>query len=314
MNLKKGYLETPFDVVNLPSMGVFYPNKKSSLFIKYLTTRDEIVLTSPSIIENNQAIDIIIENSILDTDVNYHKLLACDKKAIMMFLRSTTYGDKLELNVNCPKCSSNSKSDFYLSSLEMKDDIKSPDKNLEYEFMMPKMKFKGENVVIKFKPLTVESENSLLQESKSTEKNGINNYSTLRLKYTITKVNENDDKVFIENIIKIMPLGETATLKKFIDQIEPGFEKNIKLNCSICNDVFLEKFNIGNEILTLSSEHRKNVMEETFLGYYYGKGLTREDMYKMSVSERRWTIQRISEEVEKKNKAEQDAVNKSKRK
>jgi len=48
------------------------------------------------------------------------------------------------------------------------------------------------------------------------------------------------------------------------------------------------------------------------LAYYYGKGITRNQAYEMTTVDRRWTINRISEEIEKQNKAEKDAANKSK--
>jgi len=48
--------------------------------------------------------------------------------------------------------------------------------------------------------------------------------------------------------------------------------------------------------------------------YYYGKGgITRDEAFSIATAERRWAIQRISEEVDKKNKAEADAAEAAKR-
>jgi len=50
----------------------------------------------------------------------------------------------------------------------------------------------------------------------------------------------------------------------------------------------------------LTPEYRQNMMDEIFLIGYYGKGgTTRGEAFKMPVYERRWTMERISEEVEK---------------
>ena len=38
----------PYDIVELPSQGVFYNNKKKTLKVAYLTAADENILTSPS--------------------------------------------------------------------------------------------------------------------------------------------------------------------------------------------------------------------------------------------------------------------------
>ena len=57
------------------------------------------------------------------------------------------------------------------------------------------------------------------------------------------------------------------------------------------------------------------MMDEIFLIGYYGKGgITRADSFSMPVYERRWTMERISEEVEKKNKAEEAAARKARNK
>ena len=64
--------------------------------------------------------------------------------------------------------------------------------------------------------------------------------------------------------------------------------------------------------LGITPEYRTNILEEIFLLTYYHKGgITRDEVYKMTISERRWEIQRISDEIEKKNKAEEDAYRKA---
>ena len=49
-------LTTPYDVLELPSQGILYPNKQGSIKVEYLTALDETILTSPNIISNNKEI------------------------------------------------------------------------------------------------------------------------------------------------------------------------------------------------------------------------------------------------------------------
>ena len=42
-------LKTPYDVVELPSQGLLYKNKKSKVKVEYLTALDESILTSPNL-------------------------------------------------------------------------------------------------------------------------------------------------------------------------------------------------------------------------------------------------------------------------
>ena len=41
--------QIPYDIVELPSNGIYYPNKKKTLKVSYLTAADENILTSPNI-------------------------------------------------------------------------------------------------------------------------------------------------------------------------------------------------------------------------------------------------------------------------
>ena len=44
----------PYDVLELPSQGIVYPNKKSTVKVEFLTAFDETVLTSPNISNSNK--------------------------------------------------------------------------------------------------------------------------------------------------------------------------------------------------------------------------------------------------------------------
>jgi hypothetical protein len=97
-----------------------------------------------------------------------------------------------------------------------------------------------------------------------------------------------------------------------MDRVEPGFEETTMHHCPSCDFAFKDTINIDENFLTLPSTHRNTVNEECFLAYYYGKGITRNQAYEMTTIDRRWTINRISEEIEKQNKAEKAAADKAK--
>jgi hypothetical protein len=52
-------------------------------------------------------------------------------------------------------------------------------------------------------------------------------------------------------------------------------------------------------------------LEEIFLLTYYGKSITIEDAKQMPVTERRWFINRISEELEKQREYEKKEMSKA---
>jgi len=75
-------------------------------------------------------------------------------------------------------------------------------------------------------------------------------------------------------------------------------------------------YNFGgaHSFLAFPSSFRENVQEELFLITYYGENIGIEDAKKMPVTERRWFINRISEELSKKKEAEEKAVRQAKSK
>ena len=78
-----------YDVVELPSRGIFYPNKKKSVKVSYLTASDENILSSPNLLQTNTVIDELLKRKVLDKDVNVDELVDEDRQAILIFLRNT---------------------------------------------------------------------------------------------------------------------------------------------------------------------------------------------------------------------------------
>lgn len=293
-------LKVPFDEVYLPSMGLFYPTHKNNVKVRALTGYDEILLASPYLAQSGSAIKLLFNNVVLESDIEYDDLLICDRDAILLFLRSTTYGDDIELDFQCPDCDANSKGIFRISSVEAKELNEMPNENGEFEFFVPSTLHQEIPIQINFQPLrTIHSE--LVKDG------------TLISRYmaSITSINGNTDKRFIFKYVSNLKISDSTKLRDFMDRVEPGFEETLMHTCT-CGYKHKQLIKIDESFLSLPDTHRNVVNEECFLAYYYGKNITREEAYNMPVIDRRWTINRISEEIEKQNKAEKEAVEKAK--
>ena len=55
-----------YDVIELPSRGIHYTNKKKSVRVAYLTASDENILSSPSFLSTNTVITELLKRKILD--------------------------------------------------------------------------------------------------------------------------------------------------------------------------------------------------------------------------------------------------------
>lgn len=296
-------------------MGLFYSSRTSVLYVKYITAREENVLTQPSLMENGYGLDLVLDSVIINKEFDVDELLIGDKQSLLIYLRSTSYGDNFPIVTQCPSCSQTGETKFELSSLVSKEIVEQPDDDGFFTFNMPKMKLNGEKVTIKFEPLRVKHEkyiNNVVEQEKKDNKKYTSNV-TLKFQSQIYSINGITDKDYIHKIIKKFPLKDSTELREYMEQVEPGIDSNIKIKCQNCNNEYVTSLYIDNNIFSLDPSYKSNLWEEVFLIWYYGKGVNRSDIYNMSTVERRWSLQRISEEIEKKNQAEQAAADKAKR-
>jgi hypothetical protein len=85
----------PTETVELPSKGLLYPEgnplSSGNVEIKYMSAKEEDILTNSSYINDGTVIDKLLK-SLIVTDINYNDLLVGDKNAIMIAARILGYG------------------------------------------------------------------------------------------------------------------------------------------------------------------------------------------------------------------------------
>ena len=86
----------PTEEVSLPSKGLLYPKdsplSSGKVDIKYMTAKEEDILTSPNLIKKGTVIDKLLESVIVTEGVKIDDLLVGDKNAIMIATRILGYG------------------------------------------------------------------------------------------------------------------------------------------------------------------------------------------------------------------------------
>ena len=92
----------PSERVELPSKGLLYP-KTSPLYegyieMKYMTAKEEDILTNSNYIKQGIVIDKLLQSLIL-TKCDYDELLVGDKNAIMIAARILSYGKDYEFDL-----------------------------------------------------------------------------------------------------------------------------------------------------------------------------------------------------------------------
>lgn len=209
-----------YDVVELPSKGIYYPSKKKSVRVAYLTAADENILASPNLLAQKMVIMELLKRKVLDKDLPVEELINEDREAILIFLRNTAFGTEYRMVVEDPKTKEEFETTIDLSSIKVKDFTLEADENGEYSYNLPKTKEK-----ITFQFLTQKQEDELDNLEKSWEGEGIAPVKTKKLEMMIKSVGGIKDPMQIRSFIHDkMPLKDSQDFQRFVEENKPGMD------------------------------------------------------------------------------------------
>ena len=213
-----------YDVVELPSRGIYYLNKKKSGRVAYLTAPDEDILLSPNLGRTGEVIPELLKRKILDKDISVDDIVDEDKEAILIFLRNTAWGSEYSFEPIDPKTDKPFDCKIDLSSIKMKDFNLIEDVNGEYPYFM---KISKVNITFKFLNKKQLDEIEKLKESW----NGIGVAPTIskQLEMMIKSVNGNKDMMEIHNFVNKLQIKDSQDFRKYVQENKPGLDLTQKV-------------------------------------------------------------------------------------
>ena len=212
----------PTEMVDLPSKGYFYfdghPLSSGKVEIKYMTAKEEDILTSTNLIKQGTVIDTLLESLIVDKSIKMDDILVGDKNAIMVAARILGYGKEYDFTYNEQE---------YKADLTKLEPYKVDHKNFtrgqnEFEFKLPTS---GRTITFKF--MTSGDEKKVAQEIKAREKISKTQTSelTTRLKHMILSVDGNSEKPFINNFVDNEFLSrDSLEFRKYVTSVTPDVD------------------------------------------------------------------------------------------
>ena len=211
----------PTETVELPSKGLLYPEDselaKGTIEIKYMTAKEEDILTNQSYISNGTVLDKLLK-SLIVSKINFDDLLIGDKNAIMIASRILGYGSEYTFEYN------GETQTVDLSQIENKplnEELFTSRVN-EFTFTLPKSKN-----TITFKLLNHKDEQDISRELeglKKINKDASPELST-RLKYIITSIEGNRERKDIRNFVDNYLLAQDSiALREYIKSIPPDVD------------------------------------------------------------------------------------------
>ena len=216
----------PHDVVELPSGGVFYKNKKKSVKVGYLTANDENLITSYFTSSNRENIVTgLIRAKLYEPDLRPEDLMYSDIEAILIFLRNTSFGPEYVMNVTDPKTDKKFEATINLEQLYLKKPEYRPDENGLFTTRLPKS-----GVTVKLKPLTFAETTELEKMSEQYPAGRVVPKITWRLNKLVQEVNGDTDRGNIAKFIDTLPIMDSKYIRNFIRENQPSLDliKTIK--------------------------------------------------------------------------------------
>ena len=117
--------EYPSEVVDLPSQGWFYdpssPLASGKIEIKYMTAREEDILTSQNLIKKGVVLDKLLEHLLFRAELNLMTFLVGDKNAIFMKQGFFAYGKDYKIKFKDPSNNEDVEDTIDLSLIEPKE-------------------------------------------------------------------------------------------------------------------------------------------------------------------------------------------------
>jgi hypothetical protein len=213
----------PSEVVTLPSKGLLYPEdsplRKGEVEMKYMTAREEDILTNQNLIQNGTVIDALLKALIL-SPINYDDLLVGDKNAILVASRILGYGKDYKFKFIHPNTGKEETAEVDLTQIDDKelDESKVTNSKNEFSFTLPISK-----VNITFKLLTHGDEQKIAKELKGLEKLGQGNkLLTTKLKHTILSINGDYEQKTIREFVDNQLLArDSKSLRSYLKELMP---------------------------------------------------------------------------------------------
>ena len=173
----------PSEVIDLPSEGKLYsegsPLREGKIEVKYMTAKEEDILTSQNLIKKGLVIEKLLDSLILTKGVKSEDLIIGDKNALMVAARILAYGPEYPCEITNPNTGEQLTHVFNIADCPFVKLPKDVDGN-NFEFELPVSKQK-----ITFKLLSGKDERMINNELDKIKKLGtqIIPELTTRLRY-----------------------------------------------------------------------------------------------------------------------------------
>jgi hypothetical protein len=230
----------PTEFVDLPSKGLDYPEDhplhgEDTIEIRYMTAKDEDILTSQTLLKKGIAIERFLENIIINKNIDSKSLLIGDRNAILISARGSGYGFDYDANLTCPQCSTETSLSFDLRNPKVVG-ILAEDQTIVtkvspgvYSTKMPLTNFQ-----VNFRLMNGTDENILTEKLRKNNTKEEENLLTSQFKRLIISIEGHEDKDIISQYVENMPTVDSRHFKICLKATTPNIEIKENFKCRKC--------------------------------------------------------------------------------
>ena len=210
----------PSEMIDLPSKGKLYPKdsplSEGKIEVKYMTAKEEDILTSQNLIKKGIVIDRLLDSLIITKGVKSDDLILGDKNAVMVAARILAYGPEYTCKVTTPN-GDTSEQTFNLADCPFKNIDESITENT-FDCELPISKTK-----IKFSLLKGKDESMIEKDLQASKKIGtsVSPELTTRLRYIIKEVDGDDSQSIINQTATNMLARDSMFLREELQRVSP---------------------------------------------------------------------------------------------
>jgi hypothetical protein len=212
----------PHDVVELPSRGLYYKNKKSGVKIGYLNATDEDVLSSG--VKNNNLLITLLRNKLYEPEIKPEDLLDGDIEAILIFLRNTSFGPEYTINLMDPATGKMFQHTFIIDEINFKKPNTTPNEDGTFTTTLPRT-----GATVKLRLLTLGDKTKITDMETKYPKGRVAPLTIWTLQEQIVELNGESDRGKIIEFVQNMPIMDSKYIKRFISQNEPGLDLTLEV-------------------------------------------------------------------------------------
>ena len=218
----------PTEEVELPSKGLLYPKdhplSSGKLELKYMTAKEEDILTNQSFIQKGTVLDKLLQSLIINKDIKTDDLFVGDKNALFVAARILGYGKEYKVTI------AGKSETINLTELEPKKVDLTLFENGNNKFTY---KLENTSTVLEFKLINGHDEKQIERELAGLKKISPNNSSelTTRLKHMIISVDGNEEKKDIRDFVDNYFLARDArAFREYVRSIQPDIDMTVVLD------------------------------------------------------------------------------------